>query len=161
MRVSPRNPTTDSLQCFDTVGWAAGMASGLWKIWGWWRWALVSPDGVAPSQMVSLSASVNRLRRCVVVVIETRVWTDWRKHFWTLYEFHSILCSMLCRIPPSLRMTYNATGARLCVCRRHDIEFRLHRWLLVIRKCWVFNATDRHCNAQCCCSGRITQVRQP
>ena len=26
---------------------------------GWWRWALVSPDGVAPSRMVSLSASVN------------------------------------------------------------------------------------------------------
>ena len=24
---------------------------------GWWRWALVSPDGVAPSQMVA--ASVN------------------------------------------------------------------------------------------------------
>ena len=29
------------------------------KIWGgWWRWALVSPDGVA-SQMVGVSASVN------------------------------------------------------------------------------------------------------
>jgi len=28
---------------------------------GWWRWALVSPDGVAPSQMVSMSASVNLL----------------------------------------------------------------------------------------------------
>jgi len=26
---------------------------------GWWRWALVSPDGVAPSRMVSVSASVN------------------------------------------------------------------------------------------------------
>jgi len=26
---------------------------------GWWRWALVSPDGVAPNRMVSLSASVN------------------------------------------------------------------------------------------------------
>jgi len=25
----------------------------------WWRWALVSPDGVAPSWMVSMSASVN------------------------------------------------------------------------------------------------------
>jgi len=29
------------------------------KYGGWWRWALVSPDGVAPSQMVSVSASVN------------------------------------------------------------------------------------------------------
>jgi len=26
---------------------------------GWWRWALVSPDGLAPSRMVSVSASVN------------------------------------------------------------------------------------------------------
>ena len=26
---------------------------------GWWRWKLVSLDGVAPSQMVSVSASVN------------------------------------------------------------------------------------------------------
>jgi len=26
---------------------------------GWWRWALVSPDGVAPSRMASVSASVN------------------------------------------------------------------------------------------------------
>jgi len=26
---------------------------------GWWRWALFSPDGVAPSQMVCVSASIN------------------------------------------------------------------------------------------------------
>ena len=26
---------------------------------GWWRWVLVSPDGVAPSRMVCVSASVN------------------------------------------------------------------------------------------------------
>ena len=26
---------------------------------GWWRWALVSPNGVAPSRMVGLSASIN------------------------------------------------------------------------------------------------------
>ena len=26
---------------------------------GWWKWALVSPDGVAPSRMVIVSASVN------------------------------------------------------------------------------------------------------
>ena len=29
------------------------------KYGGWWRWALVSLAGVAPSQMVSVSASVN------------------------------------------------------------------------------------------------------
>jgi len=26
---------------------------------GWWRWALVSPHGVAPSRMVGVSTSVN------------------------------------------------------------------------------------------------------
>ena len=26
---------------------------------GWWRWVLVSPDGVAPSRIVGVSASVN------------------------------------------------------------------------------------------------------
>jgi len=26
---------------------------------GWWRWALLSPDGVVPSRMVGVSASVN------------------------------------------------------------------------------------------------------
>jgi len=26
---------------------------------GWWRWALVRPDGVAPSRMVGVSVSVN------------------------------------------------------------------------------------------------------
>ena len=33
---------------------------GIWplKNGGWWRWALVSPDGVAPSRIVSVSASV-------------------------------------------------------------------------------------------------------
>jgi len=29
------------------------------KYGGWWRWALVSPDGVAPSRMVGVSASAN------------------------------------------------------------------------------------------------------
>jgi len=29
------------------------------KMVGWWRWALVSSDGVAPSRMISVSASVN------------------------------------------------------------------------------------------------------
>ena len=29
------------------------------KKWGWWRWAVVSPDGVASSRMVGVSASVN------------------------------------------------------------------------------------------------------
>ena len=49
------------LQCYDTVGWVAGSASdpSRKKYGGWWGWALVSPDGVVPSRMVSVSASVN------------------------------------------------------------------------------------------------------
>jgi len=26
---------------------------------GWWRWALISPDGVEPGRMVNVSTSVN------------------------------------------------------------------------------------------------------
>jgi len=40
------------LQCFDTVGRQEGHLACK-KIGGWWRWALVSPDGVVPSRMVS------------------------------------------------------------------------------------------------------------
>ena len=29
------------------------------KKWGWWRWALLNPEGVAPGWMVSVSAYVN------------------------------------------------------------------------------------------------------
>ena len=47
------------LQCFDTVGWTAGRASDMLKMGRWWRWALLSPDGVAPSPMVSVFASIN------------------------------------------------------------------------------------------------------
>jgi len=40
------------------VGWQEGHPAC--KKWGgWWRLALVSPDGVAPSRMVGVSASVN------------------------------------------------------------------------------------------------------
>jgi len=39
-----------------------GRQKGIWPVkkhGGWWRWAVVSPDGVALSRMVSVSASVN------------------------------------------------------------------------------------------------------
>jgi len=29
------------------------------RMGGWWRWALIGPDGVVPSRMVGVSASVN------------------------------------------------------------------------------------------------------
>jgi len=48
------------------------MSSVLWHCWlscrkgiwpvkngGWWRWAQLSPDGVAPSRMIGVSASLN------------------------------------------------------------------------------------------------------
>ena len=47
------------LQCFDTVGWRQEGHPACKKVGGWWRWALISPDGVAPSRMVGVSASVN------------------------------------------------------------------------------------------------------
>jgi len=56
-----------SLQCFDTiflewqsVPWLGGK-KGIRPVknGGWWRLALVSPDGVAPSRMVGVSGSVN------------------------------------------------------------------------------------------------------
>jgi len=44
-----------------TLEWIFFILSLLVRLeWGgWWRWALVSPDGVAPSWMVGVSASVN------------------------------------------------------------------------------------------------------
>jgi len=37
-----------------------GCRKGIWPVKnGMWRWALVSPDGVVPSRMVGVSASVN------------------------------------------------------------------------------------------------------
>jgi len=40
------------------VGWQEGHLACK-KMGGWWRWALVSPDGVAPNRMVGVLASVN------------------------------------------------------------------------------------------------------
>jgi len=42
------------------VGWQEGNPACK-KMGGWWRWAMVSPDGVALSRIVSVSASVNLL----------------------------------------------------------------------------------------------------
>jgi len=44
----------------DEPGSAVFLSLFFHRRWGgWWRWALVSQDGVAPSRMVSVSASVN------------------------------------------------------------------------------------------------------
>jgi len=50
------------LVAFSVLTLLAGQQEGhlACKKWGgWWRWALVSPDGVGPSWMVGVSASLN------------------------------------------------------------------------------------------------------
>jgi len=42
----------------DNISWSYAFTVHAYLSGGWWRWALVSPDGVAPSRMVSVSASV-------------------------------------------------------------------------------------------------------
>jgi len=44
---------------FSALTLLVGQQEGHVKNGGWWRWALVSPDGVAPSRMIRVSASVN------------------------------------------------------------------------------------------------------
>jgi len=58
----PGNSNPNVLVAFSAVTPLVGRQGGhpACKKWGgWWRWALVSPDGVTPSRMVSVSASVN------------------------------------------------------------------------------------------------------
>jgi len=45
-------------QLYDTVGWQEGHPACK-QMGGWWSWALVSLDGVTPSQVVCVSAPVN------------------------------------------------------------------------------------------------------
>jgi len=52
--------TIQCLRCFETVGWRQeGHPACKQKNGEWWRWALVGPDGVSPSRMVGVSASVS------------------------------------------------------------------------------------------------------
>ena len=55
-------PNPNALVVFIALTLLVGRQEGhpACKKWGgWWRWALVSPDGVASSRMVGLFASVN------------------------------------------------------------------------------------------------------
>jgi len=47
------------------VGWQEGHPACK-KYGAWWMWALVSSDGVAPSRMAGVSASVNLRLHCKV-----------------------------------------------------------------------------------------------
>ena len=61
-RTLASSPNPNALVAFSgltlLVGWQEGHPACK-KMGGRWRWALVSPDGVAPSRMVSVSASAN------------------------------------------------------------------------------------------------------
>ena len=51
--------TIKQLSSLETITEYSVVLSSSTKIWGgWWRWARVSLDGVAPSRMVCVSASV-------------------------------------------------------------------------------------------------------
>jgi len=54
-------PNPNALVAFSALTLLAGWQEGLPSVknGGWWRWALVSPDGVAPSRIVGVSASVH------------------------------------------------------------------------------------------------------
>ena len=55
-------PNPNALVAFSALTPLVGRQEGhpaCKKMGGWWRWVLVGPDGVAPSRMVSVSASVN------------------------------------------------------------------------------------------------------
>jgi len=62
-RTLASSPNPNALVAFSALtlldGWQEGHPACKKNMGGWWRWALVSPDGVAPSQMVDVSASVN------------------------------------------------------------------------------------------------------
>ena len=58
---------TSCLQCFDTVGRQEGHPACK-RMGGWWRWAPVSPDWVAPSRMVGVSAFVNLPRSSLLAL---------------------------------------------------------------------------------------------
>jgi len=73
--MEPRPNTVEENPGIFSLIWMYLLPSVLWHCWfggrkgiwcvkngGWWRWALVSrlsPDGVAPSRMVDVSASAN------------------------------------------------------------------------------------------------------
>ena len=61
-RTLASSPNPNALVAFNALTLLVGQQEGHLarkKIWGMWMWALVSPDGVALSRMVSVSASVN------------------------------------------------------------------------------------------------------
>ena len=68
---------------------------------GWWRWALVSPDGVAPSRMVGVSASVNLPLLHKVQKFSSGTGSpgwSWKKGRKTVVVAHGLNCFILLRM---------------------------------------------------------------
>jgi len=61
-RTLASSPYLNALVAFSALPQLVGRQEGhpaCKKMEGWWKWALVNPDVVVPSQMVGVSASVN------------------------------------------------------------------------------------------------------
>jgi len=61
VQITPLRRTLACASCLQCFALLLGHQEGLpaCKNGGWWRWALVSPDGVALGRMLGVSASVN------------------------------------------------------------------------------------------------------
>ena len=62
LRTLVSSPNPNALVAFSALTLLVGRQEGqpaCENMSGWWRWALLSPDGVTPSRMVAVSASVN------------------------------------------------------------------------------------------------------
>jgi len=91
------------------------------KMGGWWRWALVSLDGVAPSQMVCVSTSVNLpLHHKVQKFASGTGSPGWKKGHKTVVVVVVELVDMLCYMGDMLCVDGDADA---------DVEARVHkRW---------------------------------
>ena len=88
---------------------------------GWWRWALVSPDGVAPSRMVGVSVSVNLSLHHKVQKFSSGTgspgWSRKKGHKTVvvvcgLMSCESSIISLLCRIRKTDRHLFNSFFSR-------------------------------------------------
>jgi len=148
-----------SLVAFSALTPLAGRQEGhpaCKRMVGWWRWALVSPDGVAPSQMVGMSASVNlpmhhevqkfssgtgsagwsRKKGCkmvvvVVVIIRPYYSTSWMQPVATDRVAWSVSWSITTVSPEHFRLLSVYSIVTFCVSRRRRKMYCSHTRLSV------------------------------
>jgi len=111
---------------------------------GWWRWALVSPDGVAPSQMVSVSVSVNLpLHHKVQKFSSGTGWPGWsqKKGHKTVVvvvvsalKSHCFVCCTVYRTGASVETCYDNTNMYIVISHYYyhytHFEFGAYGWML-------------------------------